>query len=106
MLGEPNYEMVQELVSLGFNVIASGGVSDVAALAKLREIGASGAIIGTALYEKKLTLKDALDAARPASNLTKRIIPCLDVKDGKVVKGISFENLQDVGDPVSLGKKY
>ena len=106
MLGEPNYEMVQELIGLGFNVIASGGVSDVAALAKLREIGASGAIIGTALYEKKLTLKDALDAARPKSDLTKRIIPCLDVKNGKVVKGISFENLQDVGDPVSLGKKY
>ena len=34
--------------------------------------------------------------------LAKRIIPCLDVKEGKVVKGIHFENLKDVGDPVEL----
>lgn len=38
--------------------------------------------------------------------LTKRIIPCLDVKDGKTVKGINFENIKDVGDPVELGKRY
>lgn len=38
--------------------------------------------------------------------LTKRIIPCLDVKDGKTVKGVNFENIKDVGDPVELGKKY
>ncbi|OGG53293.1 imidazole glycerol phosphate synthase subunit HisF [Candidatus Kaiserbacteria bacterium RIFCSPHIGHO2_01_FULL_53_29] len=38
--------------------------------------------------------------------MTKRIIPCLDVTGGKVVKGVSFENLQIVGDPVALGKKY
>ena len=40
------------------------------------------------------------------NNLTKRIIPCLDVKDGKTVKGINFENLKTVGDPVELAKKY
>ncbi len=38
--------------------------------------------------------------------LTKRIIPCLDVKDNRVVKGINFLNLRDAGDPVELGKKY
>ena len=38
--------------------------------------------------------------------LTKRIIPCLDVKDGKVVKGINFENLRDVGNPAELAKYY
>ena len=37
---------------------------------------------------------------------TKRIIPCLDVKDGKVVKGINFNGLINVGDPVELGKYY
>ena len=36
----------------------------------------------------------------------KLIIPCLDVKDGRVVKGIYFENLRDVGDPVEFGKHY
>lgn len=38
--------------------------------------------------------------------LTKRIIPCLDIKDGKTVKGINFENIRDVGDPVELGAYY
>ncbi|RXE60817.1 imidazole glycerol phosphate synthase subunit HisF, partial [Muribaculaceae bacterium Isolate-001 (NCI)] len=38
--------------------------------------------------------------------LTKRIIPCLDVKDGRTVKGINFEGLADVGDPVALGECY
>lgn len=37
---------------------------------------------------------------------TKRIIPCLDVKDGKVVKGINFVGLKEVGDPVQLAKQY
>jgi imidazole glycerol-phosphate synthase subunit HisF len=38
--------------------------------------------------------------------LTKRIIPCLDVKDGRVVKGIQFVELRDAGDPVELAKVY
>ena len=38
--------------------------------------------------------------------ITKRIIPCLDVKDGRVVKGVNFEGLNDVSSPVDLGKYY
>ena len=38
--------------------------------------------------------------------LAKRIIPCLDVKDGRVVKGVKFLNLRDAGDPVELGARY
>jgi cyclase len=38
--------------------------------------------------------------------LTKRIIPCLDVKGGRVVKGVRFQNLADVGDPPSLAERY
>ena len=38
--------------------------------------------------------------------ITKRIIPCLDVKDGRVVKGVNFNNLNDVSSPVALGKYY
>jgi cyclase len=38
--------------------------------------------------------------------LKKRIIPCLDVKDGRVVKGVKFENLRDVGDPAELAVRY
>lgn len=38
--------------------------------------------------------------------LAKRIIPCLDIKDGKVVKGVNFLGLKDVGDPIELAKEY
>ena len=37
---------------------------------------------------------------------TKRIIPCLDVKGGRVVKGVNFVDLKDAGDPVEIGKAY
>jgi imidazole glycerol-phosphate synthase subunit HisF len=38
--------------------------------------------------------------------LTKRIIPCLDIKNGRAVKGVNFVDLKDAGDPVELAKKY
>ena len=38
--------------------------------------------------------------------LAKRIIPCLDVKDGRVVKGVNFVNLRDAGDPVEQARVY
>src|SRR5271156_1949702 len=38
--------------------------------------------------------------------LAKRIIPCLDVADGRVVKGIHFVNLRDAGDPVEIARRY
>ncbi|MBQ2316701.1 MAG: imidazole glycerol phosphate synthase subunit HisF, partial [Lachnospiraceae bacterium] len=37
---------------------------------------------------------------------TKRIIPCLDIKDGRVVKGVNFVDLQDAGDPVAVAAAY
>ena len=38
--------------------------------------------------------------------VTKRIIPCLDVRDGRVVKGVNFQGLRDVSDPVALAEHY
>ena len=38
--------------------------------------------------------------------ITKRVIPCLDVKDGRVVKGVNFKDLSDVSSPVELGRYY
>lgn len=38
--------------------------------------------------------------------ITKRIIPCLDIRNGRVVKGVNFEGVQDVDDPVMLAKYY
>lgn len=44
--------------------------------------------------------------AKPQTMLTKRIIPCLDIKDGRTVKGINFVNLIDAGNPIELAEKY
>ena len=38
--------------------------------------------------------------------LAKRIIPCLDIRDGQTVKGVNFVNIREVGDPVELGSMY
>ena len=38
--------------------------------------------------------------------LAKRIIPCLDVRDGRVVKGVNFVHIRDAGDPVALARYY
>ena len=38
--------------------------------------------------------------------LAKRIIPCLDVDNGRVVKGVQFENIRDAGDPVEIARRY
>ena len=57
-----------------------------------------------------VTLYTSPDCTDPCKNgrdmLTKRIIPCLDVKDGRVVKGVNFVNLRDAGDPVEIARRY
>lgn len=105
-LTSPNFALIKKMDGLGFNIIAAGGVSRVKSIKKLRKMRLFGAVLGKALYEKKITFEQALDAARPLSNLAKRIIPCLDVKNGRVVKGVNFVNLRDAGDPVELGSRY
>jgi len=47
-----------------------------------------------------------MSATRSIGGLTKRIIPCFDVADGRVVKGVQFVDLRDAGDPVELAKVY
>lgn len=62
LLGGPDVSGTRELARL-VRVIASGGISSVAHLRALAEAGAEGAIVGTALYERRLSLSDALAAA-------------------------------------------
>lgn len=57
--------------------------------------------MGSWIYRLRLQLLD-----RHIEMLTKRIIPCLDVKEGRVVKGVSFVNLRDAGDPVEAAVGY
>lgn len=104
-LDSPDLKLFEVLMKIGFKVVAAGGISNVETILKLKKIGVFGAVLGKALYEKKIVFKDVLLAVRD-SELTGRIIPCLDVKDGRVVKGVNFKNLNDAGDPVELAKKY
>ncbi len=100
----PNLAFLKDLVRYGFNTILSGGVSDLRSIEAAGEFGANGVIVGKAIYEGKVDLREALQRFR--STLTKRIIPCLDVKNGRVVKGVNFKDLRDAGDPVALAKVY
>jgi len=88
-------------------IIASGGVSNINDVEKVL-LYADGVIVGKALYNGNIpltvlgTFLDNLHNSR----LIKRIIPCLDVKNGRVVKGVKFKNLRDSGDPVELARFY
>ncbi|MBL4694066.1 imidazole glycerol phosphate synthase subunit HisF [Candidatus Gracilibacteria bacterium] len=90
----PNYDLVEGIS--GFKVISAGGVSCDEDLKKFK--GIEGAIVGKAIYEGTVRLVK--------NNLAKRIIPCMDVENGRVVKGTNFVDLKDAGDPVELGKFY
>ena len=87
-------------------VIASGGVGsldDLVALAGLAADGRrlAGVIVGKALVEGRLQRGGGGGRVRSV-----RLIPCLDVTDGRVVKGVQFVDLTDEGDPVELAARY
>jgi phosphoribosylformimino-5-aminoimidazole carboxamide ribotide isomerase len=64
MLAGPNTSALRELVKASrASIIASGGISSAADIRAVKEAGAAGAIIGTALYTGRLSLKEALEAA-------------------------------------------
>lgn len=105
MLFGPNISSVKKVLKSGLNVIVAGGVSSEKNLEELAAAGPTGAIIGKALYEGLIDLPQAI-AKFQLNNLAKRIIPCMDIKNGRVVKGTSFVDLRDAGDPVELAKKY
>lgn len=88
------------------HLIASGGVSSNADIEALQREGIPAVVFGKAFYEGKIDVA-RLPLHRPAGHgLAKRIIPCLDVKNGETVKGTNFVNLRSAGDPVELGKAY
>jgi imidazole glycerol phosphate synthase subunit HisF len=112
--------------ALTIPVIASGGLSNMADIEKLCEVedeGIEGVICGRAIYSGDLDFEKA--QARPTNwprewvfpttagrllstrpMLAKRIIPCLDVTGGRVVKGVNFVELRDAGDPVEIAARY
>ena len=100
-------------------IIASGGVgalADLVSLAREAPANIEGVIVGRALYERRFTVAEAISSAwslrvgRPSlyasPMVLKRVIPCLDVDAGRVVKGTNFLGLRDAGDPVELAERY
>lgn len=63
-LTEPNYDSLRQLIALGAPVIASGGISSVGDIVRLRDLGAEATIVGTALYQGTVDLPEAIDRAR------------------------------------------
>lgn len=102
MLEGPNFKLIKSIAKNDFQIIAAGGITSAEDIKKLRKLNLYGAIIGKALYENNIDLKQLF----PKNDLAKRIIPCLDIKNGRVVKGTNFRNLKDAGNPVELGKLY
>ena len=92
-------------------VIASGGITnieDIKALSAVAAQGICGAITGRAIYEGTLDVAEAQRLCDEATRvgLAKRIIPCLDVDCGRVVKGVNFVDIRDAGDPVEIAMRY
>lgn len=104
----PSFTLYRELKSLTrVKLIASGGVStasDVVSLARLGNV--SGCVIGKALLERKVDLAEAHARAGTPNSIPERVVPCLDIRDGRVVKGVSFTNIRDAGDPVECALRY
>ena len=128
-LTSPNWEMYEKIK--GINFVVSGGVSCEADVERAGDYYA--VIVGKAYYEGKLDLEHLLKKAAVAKQAAvplsggsgsgihsrcsggvwgsaplnkKRVIPCLDIKNGSVVKGINFVNLTNVGDPVAISRNY
>ncbi len=112
----PNYQRLGSVLAKSFRVMIAGGIANLEDIRQLNQVGVYGVITGKAIYEKTLNLSEAIQAIpqpqapksviKPAKIVTKRVIACMDIANGRVVKGINFQNLRDAGDPVELGKLY
>jgi cyclase len=104
VLGGPSFDLYRQLAGLtSVRVVASGGVAtlgDIRGLSRLRNV--SACVVGKALLERRFSLAEA--TAR--ESMPHRIIPCLDIRDGRVVKGVNFTGIRDAGDPVECARRY
>ena len=104
MLSGPAFDLYAYIMQRypSLHLIASGGVSSSEDILRLASIGVPAVVFGKALYEGRI---DEQKLFMP-EGIAKRIIPCLDVRNGQTVKGTNFINLRNAGDPVELGKEY
>lgn len=108
LLRGPSFALYRRLNLLTpIRIIASGGVSsanDIVSLARLGNV--SGCVIGKALLDRRMSLSEAKARVATPNAIPERVIPCLDMRDGRVVKGVKFVNIRDAGDPVEAAMRY
>ena len=104
----PSFELYRLLRgATRLKIIASGGVSQTSDIVSLARLGnVSACVIGRALLEQRIDLREAYARLAALNSVPERVIPCLDVRDGRVVKGVSFTNIRDAGDPVECAMRY
>ena len=108
VLRGPSFALYRQLRALTpVKLIASGGVSTTADVVSLTRLGnISGCVIGKALLERRIDLRETLARLATPNAIPERVIPCLDVRGGRVVKGVGFANIRDAGDPVPCAMRY
>src|SRR5258705_90696 len=102
----PSFALYRSLRT-NLRIIASGGVSaisDVVSLGRIANV--SGCVIGRALLDGRIALTEARARVAMTNAIPERVIPCLDVRDGRVVKGVNFVDIRDAGDPVECAMRY
>jgi cyclase len=104
----PSFALYRQLRALTrVKLIASGGVSTISDVISLARLGnVSGCVIGKALLDRRIDLRETIARIATPNAIPERVIPCLDVRDGRVVKGVSFTNIRDAGDPVECAMRY
>jgi cyclase len=104
----PSFALYRQLKAMTrVKIIASGGVSQTSDLVSLARLGnISGCVAGRALLERRVDVREARARLAACDSVPARVIPCLDVRGGRVVKGVSFVNIRDAGDPVECAMRY
>lgn len=104
----PSFALYRQLKAMTrVKIIASGGVSQTSDLLSLARLGnVSGCVVGKALLERRVDPGEARARLAACDSVPARVIPCLDVRRGRVVKGVSFANIRDAGDPVECAMRY
>ncbi|HXH39453.1 MAG TPA: imidazole glycerol phosphate synthase subunit HisF [Thermoanaerobaculia bacterium] len=102
----PSFALYRSLRTT-MRIIASGGVSTLGDVVSLSRIGGIGAcVIGRSLLDGRIQLAEARARVATPNAIPERVIPCLDVRDGRVVKGVNFVDIRDAGDPVECAIRY
>ena len=103
----PNVEATRKLIEqTGMNIIGSGGVGQLSDLYALRDRGLRGRDCGQSALQRQFHTGGSLKTGGLNRMDAIKVIPCLDIQNGRVVKGIHFKDMKDAGDPIECIERY